>query len=167
MRFKVSGNEEQFNAWYGEMEHLVAQFPGIISKEFYSAIDENGRVTAILGFDNMAYANKWMESEQRTDMWEKASAKILAEIEEWIRIRNIVWPTARSSKKKKWMQVLVTFIGIFPLSLIIPPLVESAIVSLFSAHWLLKSSISVLVLVVLMVFFVMPFLIRITQKWLE
>ena len=71
IRFKVSGNEEQFNAWYSEMEHLVAQFPGVISKEFYSAIDENGRVTTILGFDNMANANKWMDSEQRIDMWKK------------------------------------------------------------------------------------------------
>ena len=167
VRYKVlSVNEEKFSIWYAEMQHIVAQFPGFISKEFFPSNQENDYITTILRFDNTENANNWMHSEQRLSMLQKASARILTNVEEGIHTKNVFWFNTKSSIKKKWKQVLVTFIAIFPLSMVIPRFV-GGLMTLLSDHWLLRSVISVLLLVVLMVFFVMPFMIRITRKWLE
>jgi len=167
VRYKVlSANEKKFNIWYAEMQHIVSQFPGFISKEFFPSNQENDYITTILRFDNMENANNWMHSEQRLSMLQKASARILTNIEEGIHTKNVFWFNTKSSIKKKWKQVLVTFIVIFPLSLLIPRLITD-LITLLSDYWLLRSAISVLLLVVLMVFFVMPFMIKITRKWLE
>ena len=168
VRYKVlPENEKKFDIWYAEMQHIVEQFPGFISKEFFPPNQENGHVTTILRFDSIANANKWIQSEQRSDMLRRASAQILTDIETGIHTKNIFWFNTRSNIKKKWKQVLVTFVAIFPLSLIIPRIVGSVVLPLLPDFWFLKSAISVLVLVILMVFFVMPFMIKATRKWLE
>lgn len=162
----LTGYETKFYEWYTEMQQLVERFPGYISKEFLPSANDAGRVTTILRFDNVNNAGKWMLSEQRMGMLQMASEEIFTDLEEVIYTENVYWFNPNSSVTKKWKQILITFIAIFPLALLVPQIVAWLTSPLF-LHALLIKAASVFVMVCLMVFWVMPFMIRITQKWLE
>lgn len=162
----LTGYETKFYEWYTEMQQLLEQFPGYISKEFLPSANDTGRVTTILRFDNIGNAGKWMLSEQRIHMLQKASDEVLTDLEEGIYTENVYWFNPKSSIRKKWKQVLVTFIAIFPLAMLVPQLVAWLAVPLSLHDFIIKAA-SVLVMVFLMVFWVMPLMIRITRKWLE
>lgn len=167
VRYNVlSRDDVKFKEWYAEMHRLVEQSPGFISKEFFPPANEHGHVTTILRFDSLINAGKWMHSEQRLNMLNKVSEDLLTNIEEGIHTQNVFWFNTKSSIQKKWKQVAVTFVAIFPLTILVPHIVAWISAPFFQNSWIIRT-ISVFTIVCLMVFRIMPFMIRITRKWLE
>ena len=85
-----SGKGKQFNEWQDEMQKILVQFPGLLNKEVFLAENKTGQVTTILRFDNLDNANKWMHSEQRLGMLQKASAQILTDIDKAVHFKSSI-----------------------------------------------------------------------------
>lgn len=165
VRYKVNAQKhDDFTKWSTEIGLINISFPGFLSKEVIPPIGDDPRYIVILRFNRLENAESWLHSEQRLLMLQNASAQFLTNIEHTVHTKHQFWFNTVKNENK-WRQLISTYVAVFPLTVIVPEFVEVLFISFPDIHWILKAMISALVICFLMVFYIMPFMIRIAEKW--
>jgi uncharacterized protein len=164
VRFKVdelSGGE--FQIWKAKAENLVKAFKGFIGLTVLDRLNDIDDYIIIVRFDNEENAGVWLHSEIRVQLIDDAGLW-LTENREVLFDWNIFWYRIFEGTKK-WKQWVITFIAVYPLTIIIPFVVKilAGIIPLY----FFAGVISALLISGFMIYLLMPFVSKLFKKWLH
>lgn len=166
----LDGKQQEYEKWLGEIVPLTRHSKGFIDHQIVRPIPGLTYIyTVIIRFDTIANLKKWMESDNRKKLIEKATP--LFRKDDSYRIKSGLDFLFEDENKTKvpvrWKQFLVTWSAIYPLSLLVPMLLLPLLRLLkipanhYSDGLLISGCI-----VFLMVFVIMPNYTRLIRKWL-
>ncbi len=159
--------QAEFESWSRGVIAEAAKFPGHMGATLLSPDVTGSENLLIFRFDTDEHLAAWDKSAVKSQWLEKikditigeVDTKKITGLEYWFHLPEV----PASAMPKRWKMVIVTVIGIYPLSLLVTKLLHK---------WLIKLSeyprglvVSVL-LVLLMTYVVMPWLTRLFKKWL-
>jgi uncharacterized protein len=163
------GRGKEFERLMAGMQAAAAQFPGHMGGFLIPPEQaEQGCYRMLFAFDTEAHLQAWMLSRER-QRWHRRIAdvthpdtvtRVLTGLETWFAL-----PAARTrSPPARWKMAIVTWMGIFPLVLLIShtiaPVLEPWI------HPLLVTMVSTGVITASMTWVVMPALVPLFGNWL-
>jgi antibiotic biosynthesis monooxygenase (ABM) superfamily enzyme len=147
-------------AWSGFLDrHIVRPIPGLT--ETY---------TVIIRFDTQAHLRGWLESSDRARLIEKVRPLFVTGDDFFVSSGLDFWFTPGGAKAKvpvRWKQYLVTWSAIYPLVLVVPPVVGRTMgyLGALTGH-VLTTLFATGAVVFLMVYVVMPRYTKLIQRWL-
>lgn len=162
------GEEERYEAWLSDILSLVSRAPGYLGREVFRPAQGTKTYTSILRFDTYHNLNAWAHSDDRKSMVSRVSDLLTKGDVHEVRTGVDFWFTPQYIKPpKSWKQFLLVLSAIYPLTLIIPYLLNP----LFGATGplqfpLVKALIIAAVIVALMTFVIMPRYTRLVKRWL-
>jgi antibiotic biosynthesis monooxygenase (ABM) superfamily enzyme len=160
------GHEEEFEAWRREISAAALEFPGHMGLNVIRPGATPGEYVVIFRFDTYEHLRSWQESDIRRDLLKKAepfrerepSYHLESGLEYWFA------PPGVPASPPRWKMALVTVLGVWPVSILVPwaltPLIRH------EPLWLQALWIAVGI-VILLTWVVMPALVRILGPWLE
>lgn len=166
----LDGKQEEYEKWLTEIVPLTKHLKGFIDHQIVRPIPNLTFIyTVIIRFDTIENLKKWMESDDRKKLIEKANPlfrkndnyKIKTGLDFLFENENIAKVPVR------WKQFLVTWSAIYPLSILIPLLLLPflRLLKIPTNHYFDGLLISGSV-VFLMVYVVMPNYTKLIRKWL-
>jgi len=164
----LPGREDAYESWLHGIVEAASAFPGHMGVNVLRpSAATKGRYVLIYRFDSWAHCEAWEESDARALWVEKLGGIVEGEtetrkatgLEAWFDLPDV--PAAKHAPQWKMALVLigVVFVIVFPLQLIILPLVPDW------PHWLKTLTIAV-IQVLLMTYLVMPRVTRALRAWL-
>jgi antibiotic biosynthesis monooxygenase (ABM) superfamily enzyme len=160
------GCEPEFEAWRHEISAAALKFPGHMGIDVILPGATPGEYVVVFRFDTYQHLRAWQESDIRRELLKKAepfresepSYQLESGLEYWFA------PPGIPESPPRWKMAIVTVLGVWPVSLLIPwllmPLTGNqppALQALFIA----------LGIVILLTWGVMPVLVRILKPWLQ
>jgi antibiotic biosynthesis monooxygenase (ABM) superfamily enzyme len=120
----------------------------------------------IFRFDTCAHLRAWQESGIRRDLLKKAepfresepSYQLVSGLEYWFALPG------SSASPPPWKMAIVTVLGVWPLSMLVPWLLNPLIADFSS---ILQALFSAAGIVILLTWAVMPGLVRLLKPWLQ
>lgn len=165
VRFKVEVyNTGDFEIWKSKAEKLVKTFKGFINITVLNRLKETDYYYIIIRFDCKENANAWLNSIERRNILKDSHTPWLTEKHEVIHDWNIFWYRIFDGTKK-WKQWVVTFIAVYPLTIVIPNLVKT--IATVIPLYFFSGIISALLISGFMIYLVMPFVLNLFKKWLH
>jgi len=161
------GKEDQFEAWMAGISRACGAFPGYLGTELIRppAGEDDHNYVCIFRFDDYPHLKKWMESEERAGWLEKAHP-LCAEKIRIDQYRSLEYcftnDKHQSDPPPKYKMALVTFAVIWPLVHFVP---KTMMPVLPGPNWL-KEGLTVLTIVLLTTFLLMPAFTRLLEPWL-
>ena len=160
------GYEVEFEAWRREISAAALPFPGHMGIVVNPAGVNSGEYVVVFRFDTYPHLRAWMESDIRRDLLKKAETfrepepdyRIESGLEYWFA------PPGAPASPPRWKMALVTVLGVWPVSLLIPWLLHPFIRNL---SLMLQALIIAVGIVTLLTWIVMPLLVRILRPWLK
>jgi len=145
----------------------AAKFPGHMGATLLSPDVTGGENLLIFRFDTDEHLAAWDKSEIKNQWLDKiknitigeVDTKKITGLEYWFHLPEV----HASAVPDRWKMVIVTVIGIYPLSLLVPRVLGK---SLAPIPMYPRGLIISFVLVLLMTYLVMPWLTRLFKKWL-
>jgi antibiotic biosynthesis monooxygenase (ABM) superfamily enzyme len=125
-----------------------------------------GEYVVIFRFDTYEHLRAWQESDIRRELLEKAepfrenepSYPMESGLEYWFA------PPGTPASPPRWKMALVTVLGVWPVSMLVPRLLMPLIRNLSLT---LQALFMAMGIVILLTWVVMPVLVRILRPWLE
>ncbi|MGH1517832.1 hypothetical protein [Chryseobacterium sp. JK1] len=152
--------------WLKKLKEVTEQEEGFIDMLQLPPILEEEHLTIVLCFMTLRDAKNWLESEKRKKLLEEALGDISNRLEQVI--QNPFGFQLNSVKKKSRIrQVIVSFIAVYPLTVIIPKQVTTLFIKLEFDSVILKGILVALIISSLMVYLVMPIVLKVFKKWIE
>ena len=166
----LDGKQQEYEEWLNKIVPLTRHSEGFIDHQIVRPIPNLTYVyTVIIRFDTIENLKKWMESDARKKLIEKANPLFRKDDNYKIKSGLDFMFEAENETKVpvRWKQFLVTWSAIYPLSLLIPLLLLPLLrlLKIPVNHYFDGLLISGCI-VFLMVFAVMPNYIRLIRKWL-
>jgi uncharacterized protein len=163
------GRAKEFERLMAGMQAAAAQFPGHMGGFLIPPEQsEQGCYRMLFAFDTEAHLQDWMQSRER-QRWHRriadvthagAATRVLSGLETWFAL-----PAARTSlPPARWKMAIVTWMGIFPLVLLISHTIAPVL-----GHWihpLLVAMASTGLITAAMTWVVMPALVPLFANWL-
>lgn len=151
----IKKNEmDNFQIWLKRAREESLKFDGFIDSKLIESIGIDREVISIFRFENYVSLNKWLKSKKHGELL--TELKSITEKEVQINsYSGLEFWFVRSAPNKLTMMVM-TFFGLLPLVLLVPPLIEK----ITNLHGPILVTISTAVIVVLMTYFAMPLLIK-------
>jgi uncharacterized protein len=161
------GKEKEFESWLLHVGHVAETFDGHQGLIVLPPLQSGSRYTYIFRFDSYAHLQAWEQSPERDQCVRQLRGllaapprkQIITGLEYWFRLPG----DATVSPPRRYKMAAVTVLAIFPLSLVVPRLMQPHILFLPS---LLRSLCYTIVLVSLMTYVVMPMMTRLFAPWL-
>ncbi len=165
------GFEKQTLDWFHSISETASHFSGHLDSEVFETVYETPQkeIVNIFRFDTYENLMAWENSIERHKQLEAGKAffeqvnekQLLTGLEFWFEGKN-----SRVNKAPaKWKMMVVTTIIIFVLLNTLIPLL-SKLFLMIDFPRLLTSLFSVMILVSLMTYFIMPFFTKVFSKWL-
>jgi antibiotic biosynthesis monooxygenase (ABM) superfamily enzyme len=165
VRFKLKPSDTtDFEKWKSEAVTLIETFKGFINITVLNSLKEADYYHILIRFDTEEHVNDWLHSDERKIIFNSLDAKWLTDRQEVIHNWNIFWFRIFEGTKK-WKQWAVTFIAVYPLTLIIPIMVQ--LIAKVIPLYFFAGIISALMISGFMIFLVMPFIHNLFKKWLH
>jgi uncharacterized protein len=123
----------------------------------------------VLHFDSVSNLHRWLSSDTRGRLIEKIRPDLRADEDVEIKTGFEFWftPTAGGKHAKPYKQFLVTLSAIFPMTVIVPWLLQPLFARLSILTLPLVSQLLVAVIIVgLMTWCIMPYYTRLIARWL-
>lgn len=165
------GLEEQTLNWFHLISENASRFKGHLGSEIFETINEipQKELVNIFRFDNYENLLTWENSEERNKHIETGKALFeqvqekqhLTGLEFWFESPNLKFYKAPA----KWKMMVVTIAAIFILLNTIIPYFQRLFIAIGFPK-LLISFLSVIILVALITYFIMPFLAKVLSAWL-
>lgn len=167
----LDGKQKEYENWLKEIVPLTKHSEGFIDLQIVRPIPNLTFVyTVIIRFDTIDNLKKWMESDNRKKLIEKANPFFRKNDKYQIKSGlDFLFNTENEGSKVpvRWKQYLVTWSAIYPLSIVIPLILFPSLRFLqVPANHYFDAFISSGIIVLLMVFVVMPNYTKLIKKWL-
>lgn len=160
------GCEPEFEAWRREISAAALRFPGHMGIDVILPGTTRGEYVVVFRFDTYQHLRAWQESDIRRDLLNKAepfresepSYRLESGLEYWFA------PPGIPASPPRWKMALVTVLGVWPVSMLVPLL----LMPLAGRQPLALQALLIAVgIVILLTWVVMPVLVRILKPWLE
>jgi antibiotic biosynthesis monooxygenase (ABM) superfamily enzyme len=146
---------DDFHLWLKSVKEESLKFDGYIDSKLIESLGSENEVISIFRFENKKFLESWLNSE----VHKKLLTQLRLIVNKETRIKSYsgleFWfdrtPEARMKNS------ILTFIGLLPLVLYIPPLIAKY--TAMDGFWL--NTISTALIVLLMTYIVMPFVMKI------
>ncbi|KMN43793.1 antibiotic biosynthesis monooxygenase [Bacillus sp. LK2] len=160
------GREEQFEAWRHEIEAVATKFPGHLGVNLIVPNNGSREYTVVFRFDTYEHLRAWQESDIRRDLLKEAERfqatnptyKTESSLAYWFVTPKTPVPPP------KWKMSIVTLLGVWPLSILVPMLLGPIIINM---NTILSSFCVAACIVSLLSWVVMPILAKIFHPWLQ
>lgn len=158
-----------YEQWLSRIMPVAARFPGHRGVNVIPPVAGNSTYTITIRFDSLAHAEDWFRSEARRQLVEEATPFLAGDekvdtvtgLEFWFR------PPPGQKPAKRYKQFLLTLSVIYPLTLVVPPLVRWLLDPLpLLHHPYVEHLVASAVVVGLLAYVVMPRYTRLMAKWL-
>lgn len=160
----AKGREAEFEEWAHGVTAAATRFPGHLGATWLRPEGKDRRYHTVLRFSDGARLTAWLESPER-DRWMERLDGLAHEdqthtsgMETWFSL-----PDRSVSAPPRWKMVLVTFAGVYPLSLVLQ---ATAVPAAKSWPLPLRAVVFPVVLVPLLTYVIMPALSRLLRRWL-
>ncbi|MET3534986.1 antibiotic biosynthesis monooxygenase [Chryseobacterium limigenitum] len=167
----LDGKQKEYENWLKEIVPLTKHSEGFIDHQIVRPIPDLTFVyTVIIRFDTITNLKKWMESDDRKKLIEKANPLFRKNDNYQIKSGLDFLFNAENEGNKipvRWKQFLATWSAIYPLSIIIPLILIPLLRFLkIPANHYFDALINSGIIVFMMVFVVMPNYTKLIKKWL-
>ena len=160
------GCEREFEAWRREISAAALEFPGHLGVNVLLPGAGEREYVVIFRFDTYGHLRAWQESAIRRDLLKKAepfresepSYRLESGLEYWFA------PSSPPASPPRWKMALVTVLGVYPLSVLVPWLLGR--LSGNPPPWLMALFVAIGI-VILLTWAVMPVLVRMFRPWLH
>lgn len=158
-----------YEQWLTRIMPVAARFPGHRGVNVIPPAAGNATYTITIRFDSLAHAEDWFRSQARLQLMEEAAPFLAGDekvdtvtgLEFWFR------PPPGQKPAKRYKQFLLTLSVIYPLTLVVPPLVRRLLDPLPLLHNpYVEHLVASAVVVGLLAYVVMPRYTRLMAKWL-
>jgi uncharacterized protein len=158
------GREKEFEAWRHEIAGAALEFPGHMGVNVILPSSDRREYVVIFRFDTYEHLRAWQESDIRRELLKKAepfrenepSYRLESGLEYW-------FTPLGSASPPRWKMALVTIVGVWPASMLVPWLLNPLISGLPAA---LNALLVAVGIVILLTWVIMPALVRILRRWL-
>jgi uncharacterized protein len=159
------GCEREFEAWRHEIAAAALEFPGHMGINVILPGGTEREYVVIFRFDTYEHLRTWQESDIRRKLLKKAepfresdlSYRLESGLEYWFS------PSGVPASPPRWKMALVTAVGVWPASMLVPWLLNPLIGRLPSA---LQALLVAGGIVILLTWVIMPLLVKILKRWL-
>ncbi|CAB3844634.1 MULTISPECIES: antibiotic biosynthesis monooxygenase [Achromobacter] len=152
-----------FLSWMRQGEILAAGFPGFLGSGVLQPPEGGDEYQILLRFTDEASLNRWEKSLPRR-MWLERGASLVRASHEH-RVKGTEgWFAPKASTPPRWKQAVSIWLAYFPVLLVFSMLVSEHL-NILPVFW--RVLITSVVLTPIMVFFCMPFISRVLQRWLR
>lgn len=165
IRYAIDPNKyDDFGVWKKKAETKLKKFSGFVTIAELNAIKDDDFHYVIIRFDNAGHATLWINSDERKEILNDSHISWMVDKQEIIHDWDIFWYDI-FRKSKKWKQWAVTFLAVYPLTIVMPWAVRQIndILPLSFFAGLLRA----LLISGFMVFLIMPFMMKFFKKWLH
>jgi len=160
------GCEPEFEAWRREISAAALRFPGHMGINVIRPGATRGEYVVVFRFDTYQHLRAWQESNIRRDLLKKAepfrerepSYRLESGLEYWFA------PPGIPVSPPRWKMALVTVLGVWPVSMLVPWLLNPLVGKQPLALQALFIAVGI---VILLTWVVMPVLVRILKPWLK
>jgi uncharacterized protein len=159
----------RYEDWLKEIIPVAQQFAGHRGVNVIRPHGGSDAYTIVLHFDSVSNLHKWLSSDIRGRLIEKIRPFLRAEEDVEIKTGFEFWftPTTGGKHAKPYKQFLVTLSAIFPMTVIVPWLLQPLFARLPVLTLPLVSQFVVAVIIVgLMTWCIMPYYTRLIARWL-
>lgn len=152
--------------WYKKLKEATEQAEGFIDMLEIPPLAAGENRTIVLCFRTIDDARRWMQSETRRKILEVDAKDDVTNRLEQLK-PNLFWFSPKPEKSKgRAKQVVVSFVAVYPLTVVVPKLVTALFVGLEFSSSLVKGILVALIISSLMVYLVMPTVLRVFKKWI-
>jgi antibiotic biosynthesis monooxygenase (ABM) superfamily enzyme len=160
------GCEGEFEAWRREIAAAALAFPGHMGLDVIRPGTTPGEYVVIFRFDTYLNLRAWQESDIRRELLKKAepfrerepSYRLESGLEYWFA------PPSVPASPPRWKMALVTVVGVWPASMLVPRLLHPFTDDLALP---LRALLTAVGIVILLTWAIMPLLVRILRPWLH
>jgi antibiotic biosynthesis monooxygenase (ABM) superfamily enzyme len=159
----------EYEAWLKEITPAAQRFPGHRGVNVIRPHDASGAYTIVLHFDTLEHLTAWLESDTRARLVEKVRPLLVTSERIEIKTGLEFWftPPPGHRQAKPYKQFLVTFSAIFPLTIVVPWVLQPVFARLPLLGQLIVSNFIVVAIIVgLMTYVIMPRYTRLIANWL-
>jgi antibiotic biosynthesis monooxygenase (ABM) superfamily enzyme len=165
------GRHGDYEDWLKEIIPVCQAWPGFLDRHIVRPIPGlTETYTVIIRFDTQAHLRGWLESSDRARLIEKVQPLFVTGDDFFVSSGLDFWFTPGGAKAKvpvRWKQYLVTWSAIYPLVLVVPPVVGRTMGYLGApTGHVLTTLFATGAVVFLMVYVVMPRYTKLIQRWL-
>lgn len=163
------GAVERYEDWLKEIIPVAGQFAGHRGVNVIRPHGESDAYTIVLHFDTIANLRDWLSSDARKRLIEEIKPFIRAHEDIEIKTGFEFWftPPAGGTRAAPYKQFLITLSAIFPLTVIVPWLLQPVFAWVPVLALPVVSHLLVAVIIVgLMTWAVMPHYARLVSRWL-
>jgi uncharacterized protein len=116
------GTEAQYEAWLREITPIAQRSPGHQGANVIRPPEGTGLYTIVLHFDTLEHAQTWLASDTRRALLAQVEPQLVHGDQVEIKTGLEFWFTPPSVQKhaKPYKQFLLTFSAIFPLTMLVP-----------------------------------------------
>jgi len=160
------GCEPEFEAWRHEISAAALKFPGHMGIAVSLPGATKGEYVVVFRFDTCRHLRAWQESDIRRDLLKKAEPFRESEPSYHLESGLEYWfaPSGMPASPPRWKMALVTVLGVWPVSMLVPWLLNPLIGRQPPALQALFMAVGI---VIVLTWAVMPVLVRILRPWLE
>jgi len=160
------GREREFEAWRHEISAAALVFPGHMGINVIMPKGNEREYVVIFRFDTYEHLRSWQESDIRRELLKKTepfrerepSYRLESGLEYWFA------PPGAPASPPRWKMAIVTVLGVWPVSMLVPQLLKPLIAD-FSP--LLQALLVSVVMVIVLTWAAMPVLVKILSPWLH
>jgi len=161
-----SGREAEFETWRREIAAAALKFPGHMGINVIRPWAASGEYVVIFRFDTYEHLHAWQDSSIRRGLLRQTksfrdsepSYRLESGLEFWFA------PPDAPVSPPRWKMALVTVVGVWPASLLVPWLLNPLTGNLPASLAALLVAVGI---VILLTWAIMPLLVRILRPWLQ
>lgn len=160
------GREREFEEWRHEISAAALGFPGHMGINVITPSGSEREYVVIFRFDTYEHLRAWQESDIRRELLKKAEP--LRESEPSYRLESGLeyWfvPPGAPASPPRWKMAIVTVLGVWPVSMLVPWLLNPLIAD---QPQLLQALVAAVGIVIVLTWAAMPVLVKLLRPWLE
>jgi len=159
-----------YERWMQKATQAHMTFPGFLATDVIRPVGSGLRFIVVVRFDSEAAAQAWLVSETRAILLTEAMPWLLSDDRYHVHSGSDFWftPPSPGAAPKRWKQWMLSTTAVFPLTVVMPWLVHSIADPLaLGMHDLLFKGVIATLISGVMVYWLMPTLIRLAGRWLS
>ena len=159
-----------YESWLKDIAQEGQRFPGHLGVNVIRPHGATTPYTVVLRFDSHDHLRDWVESDVRRRLIERARPLLRSQESLEIQTGLEYWftpPTAKPMRARPYKQFLITLSAIFPLTLLVPWVLQPLIAAVPWLQWPpARAFVCAVLIVFLMVYLIMPRYTRAVAAWL-